>query len=209
VSDIVVCHVDCLVCKAIMPLGLCNSFAACWGRAARAVVQPTLHIDAIVGWHHTFTPLRGGITHSRHCGVASLRKGEGKPILADTRAMPLILRGGRGMLVLPFLVLFCFTSYHSQRGDYHYFRFAEHFVFRTFCPLLLWFVLAWHAVCNCLHIVWTAVELFWCVWTMLVLPATPSTSSDIHYWRPCEFELLVWILWIIGCSRLDCFSSGH
>jgi hypothetical protein len=25
-------------------LGLCNSFAACWGRAARAVVQPTLHI---------------------------------------------------------------------------------------------------------------------------------------------------------------------
>jgi hypothetical protein len=149
VFDIVVCHVDCLVCQAIMPLGLCNSFAACWGRAARAVVQPSLHIDAIVGWHHTFTPLRGGITHSRHCGVASLRKGEGKPILADTRAMPLILRGGRGMLVLPFLVLFCFTSYHSQRGDYHYFRFADHFVFRTFCPCfcgLCWRGMLCHAL---------------------------------------------------------------
>jgi hypothetical protein len=95
-------------------LELCNSFAACWGQAARAAVQPTLHIDAIVGWHHTFTPLRGGITHLRHCGVAShihaiagwhhYTEGGGETYSGRHHSNALDLEGGQGHA--------CFASHH-------------------------------------------------------------------------------------------------
>jgi hypothetical protein len=157
-------------------LELCNSFAACWGQAARAAVQPTLHIDAIVGWHHTFTPLRGGITHLRHCGVAShihaiagwhhYTEGGGETYSGRHHSNALDLEGGQGhaCLAVPCLVLLHITtSFPAGRLSFPCLTsFRSTLVFRPYVLSVASVIcagVACHAVCNCCHIVWTTVEL--------------------------------------------------
>ena len=120
------------------------------------------HIYAIGGWHHTFTPMRGGI----------VPQGGGETHSGRRQSNALDLEGGQGLacLAVPCLVFASHISLGAGRLSFPCFTSSPD----TFCPWLLWFVLAWLAMLCAFAQSHRVDNCGFQVGVLVLLPATPS-----------------------------------